>query len=114
MITFACKTVDLQDIIKCSLELTKTDYALFTTLLEAEEPFTVAELAGKQGLERSSVQKAISRLQEKRIIERRQHNLAGGGYRYSYSIADKEELRKRLQDIVEQWYGNVRKALTDW
>ena len=114
MITFACKTVDIKDIIRCSFDLSKTEYALFEALLQLDDSLTVAQLSKRLSLDRSTVQKGISRLQEKELVARRQVNLSGGGYRFIYGIEDKESLRMRLEGIVEQWYANVRKSLQQW
>ena len=114
MISFACTNVKLQEVITCSFELNRTEYELLIFLLEQENALTVTEIADKQGFERSTVQKAISRLLSKALVERRQLNLSGGGYRFLYAVTEKEEIRKRLHTIVEGWYKNVLGAIDKW
>jgi predicted transcriptional regulator len=114
MISFACKQIQLKDIITCSFELSKTEYNLFLFLLQEPEPLTIQAIAEKQSLERSTVQKAISKLHAKNLLKRRQLNVQNGGYRYLYSILDKEECRKRLIQIVDGWHAQVLDAVKKW
>ncbi len=114
MITFACKTVDIKDVIRCSFNLSKTEYSLLTHFVKVDEKKTVAQLSDELNLERSTVQKAIQKLQDKDLIKRHQINIAGGGYRFIYAVEDKEALRTRLEIIVAQWYKNVQISLKDW
>ena len=114
MISFACKTVDLKDIITCSFDLNKTEYELLMFLVKQEEPLTISDIAGKTGFERSTVQKAISKLLTKEVVERRQLNLKGGGYRFIYQVEDKEALKERMRSIVDGWHRNVLEAVKKW
>ena len=114
MISFACQNVQLQDIITCSFELNKTEYELLLFLLQEEEALTINEIADKKKLERSTIQKAISRLKEKELVERRQLNLSGGGYRFIYAVSDKDAIKERLTTIVNGWQKNVLEAINKW
>lgn len=113
MISFACKHIDLRDIIQCSFDLSKTDYRLLIFLLHSE-PLSISQISSSTKLERSTVQKSISRLLKNDLIKRRQINISQGGYRYIYGIDDKEILRARLNKVVEGWYHNVREAISSW
>lgn len=114
MISFACKPVSLQDIVMCSFDLNKTEYSLLVFLLEQEEALTVQDIALKRTYERSTVQKAISSLLSKELIERRQLNLSTGGYRFIYAIKDKDELKTKIRQIVDGWYKQVTNAIDTW
>ena len=114
MISFACQRIDIKDIIRCSFDLSRTEYVLLVHLLGEEEPVTISAIANKKGLERSTVQKAISNLYEKGIVERRQLNLSSGGYRYIYAVKEKELLKERLSKVMDEWFRNVREAVDKW
>lgn len=114
MISFACQQIDLREIVQCSFDLNKREYELLIYFLKKEEPKAVNEVAEETGFERSTIQKAISNLLRKELVQRRQINLKGGGYKYYYNIINKEELKKRLKDIVSKWYRNVEEAINKW
>ncbi|MBD3209263.1 MarR family transcriptional regulator [Candidatus Woesearchaeota archaeon] len=114
MISFACQNIDLQDIITCSFELNKTEYELLLFLLQQQQSLTVHDIAKKRGLERSTVQKAISQLLQKALVERRQMNLSSGGYRFLYGVHDKDDMKQRLMSIVDGWHENVTKVIKHW
>jgi predicted transcriptional regulator len=114
MISFACKNVQLQDIVMCSFELNKTEYALLLFMLKNEDQLTIQEIATKTSFERSTVQKAIAKLLSKELVERRQFNLSSGGYHFVYEIADKDVIKERISKIVEGWYKNVIAAVNEW
>ena len=113
MISFACKNIDLRDIIQCSFDLNKTDYQLLTHLLRVELQ-SISQISKDVQLERSTIQKSISRLFSRGLLERRQMNLSQGGYHYVYGLADKEGIRSRLFSIVDGWHSKVRDAIKTW
>lgn len=114
MISFACTTINLKDIVMCSFELGKTEYELLDFLFHEEEQLTIQEIATKRGLERSTVQKAIAKLLAKGLVERRQLNLSSGGYRFIYAVVDKENIKVELRQIVNGWHKNVNEAIKKW
>lgn len=114
MISFACTTINLKDIITCSFELGKTEYELLEFLFKEEDPLTIQEIANKRSLERSTVQKAIAKLREKQLVERRQLNLSTGGYKFIYGVIDKDDIKAELQQIVNGWHRNVNEAIRQW
>ncbi len=115
MIDFACKEIDLDDIIKCSFALTKADYRLMMAFAkEADEWHATSELATALGLDLSTIQRGVKRLYEKGILERSQQNLSGGGYTFVYRLKDKKAIRATIQEIVRTWAGRVEQELSRW
>jgi len=114
MISFACKDILLEDLIKCSFDLTKTDYSVFMFLIENPGEFPVGDLGKIMKLERSTVQKAIKTLVARNLVARRQVNLGGGGYQFYYSVKDKEKIKKRINIIIDGWHSKVKDAIKKW
>ncbi len=113
-LSFACKQIDLKDILMCSFELNKTEYALLLFLLKQKESLcasTIGELTKK---DRTTIQKAVKKLVRKDIVAKHQVNLDGGGYTFVYSIKNKELLRSKVLDIVNGWHTNVIDAVSGW
>ncbi len=94
MIDFACKRFELNEVIKCGLALTKSDLIIMYFLIKNRERLSSLEISKRIGLDLSTVQRSLKRLNEKNLVVRSQTNLANGGYVYSYTIRDKKEIRK--------------------
>lgn len=115
MIDFACREFDLDEIIKCSLGLTKAEYNILIKALEyKEEYFTAEELSKKIGLNLSTVQRAVKKLHEEKVLERKQNNLEGGGYIYIYKVIPRNELRKLLMKTIYNWTKRVETEINKW
>ncbi|MFC2136104.1 helix-turn-helix domain-containing protein [Bacteroidota bacterium] len=114
MISFACKDIDIKDLIKCSFDLNKTDYTLFIFLMQNEKQYSIEELSNKLKLERSSVQKAIKNLVFRKLVERKQINLDKGGYQFYYNINKKEEIKTRIEEIIDGWHRKVKEEISKW
>ncbi|MBC8494856.1 hypothetical protein H8D36_01750 [archaeon] len=114
MISFACKNISLKDLVTCSFELNKTDYSVFMFLMEHDGEFGVGDIAGIDGLERSTVQKAMKNLVSKNLVSRRQVNFSGGGYQFYYSILDKSKIKDRINTLIDGWHEKAREQIQKW
>lgn len=111
MITFACKSINKEDLLRCSFGLNKTEYNVMIFLLDDDNYMTTFDIAKKMKLERTTVQKAIKNLVEKNIVSRKQENLDKGGYIFFYKIHKKEEIKYMLKKIVNDWHRKVEKFI---
>ncbi len=109
--TFACKRISLEQIIRCSFELNKTEYKIFSLLLKNKD-MSVKEISRKLGLTRTSVQKAIKTLLNKSLVRRFQRNLSGGGYQYIYNLNDKQKIKLQIKKILDSWCNSVQKIIS--
>ncbi|MFA6073783.1 MAG: MarR family transcriptional regulator [Candidatus Woesearchaeota archaeon] len=115
MIDFACKEFNLDEIIKCSLGLTKAEFNLVKMMLATnKEWFTTQELSKDLKLELSTIQRCVKSLHEKEILLRRQENLDSGGYLFHYQLKKREELRQRIKDTTSRWVAKVNDELDNW
>lgn len=114
MINFACKTFDLEQIIKCSFGLTKTEFTIFLLLLKQKKEFTSEDLSKKLNLDQSTIQRAIKLLHKKSLVFRGQINLSGGGYVFVYKSKDRDYLTKRLYEIIDGWSKGVKKEINSF
>lgn len=111
MISFACKDIELSELIRCSFDLNKTDYTVLDFLIKNEKEFSVNEISKALKLERSSVQKAIKNLVEKNLVQRWQVNLTKGGYSFIYSIKNKEQIKEDIITIIDGWHKKVKEEI---
>jgi len=114
MIDFACKRFEIDKIIKCGLNLSKADFKVMKELLTKDDYVTTEELVEKLGFNISTVQRAVKKLTEKKLVIRSQENLSGGGYKFLYKVRERQEVRKILIALVRKWSDKVEETLVDW
>ena len=111
MIDFACKKVSLEDLVRCSFALSKTEYNLLMFMARDGFSGSASEAGKKLGLERTTIQKAFSVLLEKKLVSRRQLNLEAGGYVFSYKSIEKKALKEMIFGIVKEWHAKAQKEI---
>lgn len=111
MIDFACKRFDLNEIIKCSLGITKAEKVIMDFFISNSEEFNSTEISKRTRLQLSTVQKALKKLHEKNILLRSQKNLDNGGYVFVYRANSKQEIRQTIKDIIRGWSEKVEKEV---
>ncbi len=112
-IDFACKTVDLTQVVRCSLGLTRAEYRILLSAIKTNR-FTVEKLSEKMGLNRTTVQKGLGKLLKKGLVERRQLNREGGGYSYVYAAKDAETVKKKVKAMVRDWTKRAEQEVESW
>lgn len=114
-IEFACKKLNLDDIIMCSLNLTKTEFRIFEYLVKNDEKwFNTNEISTGLDIGLSTAQKGVKKLCDGNVVQQSQKNIAGGGYFFVYRIMNKPKLRKIILGIVKKWVNNVELEINNW
>ncbi len=104
MIDFGCRQFRLDEIIKCGLSLTKKEYEIFMHIMSHPDvEYTTIALSKKLKLSLTAIQKAVKKLSEKRVIDKKQKNLSNGGYTFIYRASVKNDVRNELKAIIERW-----------
>ena len=111
---FACKRFDIEEVIRCGLALTKTDYKILKHLVETQEKIDSKEISKKLKVDLSTAQRSLKRLRERDLIIRKQMNLASGGYNLYYTSIPREEIKNILEKTVDNWTKKVKKELHAW
>ncbi|MBU0758222.1 MAG: MarR family transcriptional regulator [Nanoarchaeota archaeon] len=112
MIDFACKSFKIDEVIKCSLGLSKSDFAVVKLMLKnGDRWFNTSDLAEGMHLNLTTVQRSVKKLHEKDIIERTQNNLDNGGYLFFYRFKDKRLFSKKIHEIITSWVRKVDSEL---
>jgi len=115
MIDFACKRFELDEVIKCGLGLTKSDFNIMRFLMQHDDKkFNSSEIAEKMHLNISTCQRSLKRLNERDIITRMQINLSTGGYIFLYKINNKKFISKLIMNVIHKWIKQVETALERW
>jgi len=115
MIDFACRRFDLDDIVKCGLGLTRTEFRIMRYFMErGGGECTTSSISKRMNLNLTTVQKAVKKLFEKDIILRHQKNLGNGGYVYSYECNSRIKIRKIIKGIIRNWFDVVERKMDSW
>lgn len=115
MIKFACQRFQLEQVIRCGLALTKTDYKILSFLVEnSEKWYTTEEIAKEFKINVSTVQRAVKKLYLEQVIQRLQNNLDSGGYIFLYKSYPKKYVKKIILEIVSKWTKTVESELETW
>lgn len=115
MIDFACKQFNIDEIIKCGLSLTKKELEIMHYFISNKnQEHTTSNIAQDLNLNLTTIQKAVKKLSEKKIILRHQKNLSNGGYIYTYECSSKTNIRKILKEIIRNWSNKVEKQIDKW
>lgn len=114
MFTFACKRISMEEIVRCGFGINKTEYKVLVVLLKNKSELTTMEIAHKLHKERTTIQKALKSLVDKKIIRRRQINLEAGGYLYVYFVDDINTIKSNLVSIIRNWENAVEKEIERW
>ena len=84
------------------------DHERRTYLALHEQPgSTVEELAGVLDRDRSNVNRSLSTLQQKGLVDRERRLLDSGGYVYQYTAVDLETARAMLHAALDEWVESV-------
>ncbi len=112
---FACKNFKIEEIIRCSLNLTKGEYKILDFLIKTDKPkLSSQEISESLGLDLSTVQRCLKKLYEKEIINRSQINLSSGGYQFNYGINDKTKIKEMVISIIQKWTDKFEEEIRNW
>jgi predicted transcriptional regulator len=111
MITFSCKKITEEELIRCSFNLNKTEYNVLIFLLRNDRIHTILQISKAMKLERTTIQKAIKNLVEKGLAKRIQKNLSKGGYIFLYKPNNKEEIKSKMKRLTYKWYKHVEETI---
>jgi predicted transcriptional regulator len=114
MIQFACKKISRDELFRCSFNLDKTEFNVLKFLLRQKKGISTIEISDNLKLERTTVQKAVTRLIDKKLVSREKQNLPQGGYIYIYKAKDKTRIIQQIKKVVRDWYRAVVKDIERW
>jgi len=102
-------TGESTDILRCLYGLNDLEIDVFSRLLQESGKVSVKVLADAVGKNRSTVQRALSHLQEIELVARQQDTPESaketlkGGYCYKYALMDPKVIEINLETRLNQW-----------
>lgn len=73
-----------------------------------------SDIADELGKDRSTIQRYLSKLRSTGLVERESHVEDGKrGRYYVYSVPDKEEMKKKIKERMNEWEQDKMEVLED-
>jgi predicted transcriptional regulator len=111
-LSFMCRMVTVEQLLKCSLGLSRSEIRLLKALpLKELDARSIATLMRK---DRTSVQRALSKLHRKGLVHRRQVNKGEGGYFFLYKPVPKQVMKERIYANFKGFTKAVEDAIERW
>ena len=104
------RSPSFEHVLSCVFGVRDHESRAYLALLEYPGS-TVAELADALDRDRSNVNRSLSTLREKGLVERRRRLLDSGGYVYQYTAIPVPEAKRRLHDALDEWVAGVHDAI---
>lgn len=103
---------ELQELLRVLYDLSSSESAVLMYLCDSDG--TPAEIAEDLDRDRSTVQRYLSKLRSAGLVQREVQNTAGKrGRSYRYSVPDKDIMKDRIRDRLEEWRQQRLDALDD-
>ncbi len=112
---FACKKIDIEQILKCAFSLTKKEIEILKFFISnPNNSYETSDLSNELKIDITTSQKACKKLFEKNILNKSQKNLKTGGYVFIYSLSNKKEIKSHIMEIISKWIKNVENEFCNW
>jgi Predicted transcriptional regulator len=102
-----------QHVLACVFGIQDHESRTYLALLDLPGS-TVAELAEDLDRDRSNVNRSLSTLLDKSLVDRRRRLLDSGGYVYQYTAVPIPEAKDLLHDALDHWVSSVHDALEEF
>ncbi len=104
--------IGAEELIKCALGMKTTEIQAYCTLVNAG-PITVQDAADTLDKSRSTAQRLLQNLVEKRLATREEELIGLGGYKYIYRAVPPERLKDSIRETLDRWYERMTSELDD-
>jgi predicted transcriptional regulator len=105
-INFSCTTIPVDDVLRCSWNLTKTELNVLKAL---DDEVTTKDIRDQHGISISLAQRTLKKLHDHDLVTRRQVNRRDGGYVYVYERRPNDELVNNIQAIIDAGAAGPKK-----
>ena len=102
-----------QRVMECVFGVREHESRTYVVLIEMPGS-TVGELAADLDRDRSNVNRSLSTLAEKGLIERERRLLDGGGYVYQYYPIPVSEAKELMHEAVDEWAEQVHERIEEF
>lgn len=105
--------LDFSHLLSCVFGIQDHEHRTYLTL-HGHAGSTVEELATVLDRDRSNVNRSLSTLQQKGLVERERRLLDSGGYVYQYTAVDREKAKEMLHTALDGWVEAVHDEIEEF
>lgn len=109
----AADGADFQHVMSCVFGIQDHESRTYLVLL-SNPGSTVAELAETLDRDRSNVNRSLSTLVDKGLVERQRRLLDSGGYVYQYTAVPLPEAKRLLHEALDDWAETVHGQIDEF
>jgi predicted transcriptional regulator len=102
-----------EDVLACVFDIQGHEVQTYLTLHD-NPGTTVAELATKLNRDRSNVNRSLSTLQERGLVNRKRRLLEDGGHVYQYAATPLPEARELMHETLDEWTAYVHDRIDEF
>jgi len=107
------KTTNCNDIVQCIYNLNKLDLETYKHLQKMQEA-KATTLAQHMHKERSTVYRALQKLTNCGLCNKKTQTIKTGGYYHVYSCKNPNTVKIQLESKLDAWYSQMKKILHDF
>lgn len=104
---------EFETVMTCVFGIQEHESRTYLVLLDAPGS-TVSELAEDVERDRSNVNRSLSTLLEKGLVERERRLLDPGGYVYQYTAIPLSDAKERMHEAVDAWAEEVHGRIDEF
>lgn len=112
-VDFTCKKITLKDLVQCNYNLNESEYHIFSEIIKSKKGLSVKELVDKVKKDRTTVQKILTKLLNRKLLMKRQINL-DRGFMFVYFSKNKDEIINEIEANVEEYFVRIRESIDKW
>jgi predicted transcriptional regulator len=102
-----------QHVLSCVFGIQDHESRTYLVLLD-NPGSTVAELSEELDRDRSNVNRSLTTLLEKELVDRERRLLDPGGYVYQYTATPLPEAKELMHRTLDEWVEQVHSAIDDF
>ncbi|QAU14221.1 MarR family transcriptional regulator [Halorubrum sp. BOL3-1] len=108
------RDMECEGLLECFHGLKQLDKDCYRTLVAADEPLTIDEMAERVDRERSTAYRAVQRLLKAGFIQKEQINYEQGGYYHVYRPTDPSQVADDMQRMLNDWYAKMGQLIGEF
>lgn len=112
-VDFTCKKISLKELVQCNYNLNESEYLIFAEIIKSKKGLSVKDLVEKIDKDRTTVQKILTKLLNRKLLMKRQINL-DRGFMFVYFSKNKDEIITEIEANVDEYFARIKESILKW
>lgn len=105
--------IECEDLLECITGSGELDKKIYFTVLE-KGAMDLDEMAEQVDRERSTIYRAVQRLEENGFLNKEKAGREGGGYRHIYEPVDPDKVAEDMLNRLNEWYSDMGQMIHEF